>query len=463
MPRLLHYSDIENVYDDPGRAARLAGTVAALDGPDALVVGTGDNTAPGVLALVERGRQSLDFFEAIGADLDTFGNHDFDFGPDATRDLVADSPQTWVSANVRDEAGDRFGAAEGVVPWTVETVDGARVGFVGLTDPATHSLNPEAVDLSFDDPVPAAERALAALADEGVDYTVALSHLGQGDAALADLGFDAVLGGHVHSERAERVNGSLLTRPGQNGHVLLEVDLEGEATVTRHAVADLGDPEAADPRLAAGDPVEAVAARLRGRVEAAGLDAVVGRAETPLDRSQETVVAGECAIGNFVADAYRWAGDTDVGLQNSGGIRSGPPLAGDVTMADLISVIPFEEPVVVAEVTGAELRDILSQMSGAVVDFGEPGWWHGHVSGVECRWDADGAELLSVRVGGDPLDEDRRYTLATADYLLHSDHEFPALAERHRAGEAGIQHDVLADYAREFGVQAPVEGRIRLG
>jgi 2',3'-cyclic-nucleotide 2'-phosphodiesterase (5'-nucleotidase family) len=40
------------------------------------VVGTGDNTAPGVLSLATEGRAALPFFEAVEPDADTFGNHD---------------------------------------------------------------------------------------------------------------------------------------------------------------------------------------------------------------------------------------------------------------------------------------------------------------------------------------------------------------------------------------------------
>ncbi|MDS0294633.1 bifunctional metallophosphatase/5'-nucleotidase [Halogeometricum luteum] len=452
MPRLLHYSDIENVYDDPSRAGRLAGLLRALDGDDALVCGTGDTTAPGVLSLIERGRQSLEFFEAVGADFDTFGNHDFDYGPDATRGIVADSPQTWVSANVRDEDGERFA---GTVPHAVREVDGARVGFVGVTDPATPSLNPMAADLTFEDPYEAAEREAEALRAAGVDHVVALSHLGGGDDELARrVDADAILGGHVHSERREYVDGTLLLRPGANGHVVFEVELgaggEGSAraTATRHETADA--------------PVhEALAERLRGRVDDAGLDEVVAVADEPMDRSEETVFGGECAVGNFVADAYRWSMDADVGLQNSGGIRNGPPLDGEVTVADLVSVIPFEERVVLAELTGAELLAVLRECAAATVDFGEPDWWQGHLSGVELVWDDSDADIVSARVGGEPIDPDATYEVATADYLLHSDHEFPTVEPRHRAAEGRIQHEVLADYAREFGLDAGVDGRIR--
>jgi len=461
MPRFLHYSDIENVYDDPERAGRLAGLITELDGPDAAVVGSGDDTSPGVAATVSRGRQAIDFFRAVGTDVETFGNHDFDFGTDAAREIVADSPQTWVSANVRDEAGEPFGEAEGVVPWTIERVDGARVGFLGVTDPSTDSLNPSAADMTFTDPYEAAREAVAAMDAEadadaeaegeggGVDYVVAVSHLGGGDDDLARVdGIDLVLGGHVHSERAEEVGGVLCTRPGVNGETVLEVTLDDDgARVTRHSPADA--------------PVdEHLADALRERIAAAGLDEVVGHVEEPIVRSDGTVHGGECRLGNLVADAYRWAADADVGLQNAGGLRLGDDLAGEVTLADLLSVLPFEEPIVVVELTGTELRAALSEMSASVVDFGEDGWWHGHLSGARVVWDDDREALIDARVGGEPIDPERLYRVATPEYLLHSDHEFPTIEQRHRAGEHGIQHEVLAEYVREHGIAPEIEGRI---
>jgi UDP-sugar diphosphatase len=450
MARLLHYSDVENVYDDPVRAARLAGALRTRNGDDTLVCGTGDNTAPGVLALIERGRQALDLFAAVDADLETFGNHDFDYGPEATRSLVAAAPQQWVSANVHTSDGNRF-AADDVVPHTVETVDDVRIGFFGVTDPATPSLNPMAGDLQFTDPYEAAERAGDELTAAGVDRIVALSHLGSGDDELARrVDVDVILGGHVHVERDEVVAGTRLLRPGANGHVIYEVmfGADGAVDVTRHETADAP---------IADDVVNA----LQGRIEAAGLDEVVAVVDRPLDRRGSTVYGGESRIGNFVADAYRWAMATDVGLQNSGGIREGPPLAGEVTVADLVSVIPFEEPVVRAELTGAELLSVFRESSAAVVDFGEPGWWHSHLSGATVVWDDDANELRSAQVGGEPVDPDRTYTLATSAFLLHTDHEFPTLTERHRAGEGDIQFEVLAAYARECGIDPGIEGRIR--
>ncbi|ELZ40183.1 bifunctional metallophosphatase/5'-nucleotidase [Halorubrum tebenquichense] len=459
MVRLVHYSDIENVFDDPERAARLAGRIRALSGPDAAVVATGDTTAPGVLSLVATGRQVLDFYEATDTLLDTFGNHEFDYGPDALRDLVADAPATFVSANVRDEDGEPFGRDEGVVPWAVREVDGETVGFVGVTDPATDSLNPMAADLSFDEPVAAAGAALAemraSVADadggEGLDHVVVLSHLGAGDDDLArELDVDAVLGGHVHSRRNERVANTLLVRPGVNGEAVADVDLDAEPPT-----ATLHEPEGAEPAPGLADA-------LAERMAAADLDEVVDTVAEPIERSGEVVHGGECRVGNFVADAFRWAHDADVGLSNAGGLRQGDPFEGDVTKADLISLIPFEEPVALASVTGGELRDVLREMAAPEVDFGEDDWWHGHVSNARLVWDADAELILEATVDGGPIDPDARYTVAVSEYLLHSEHEFPTLSERHRIDEADIQYEVLAAYARERGIDPEVEGRIEI-
>ncbi|GAB3697479.1 bifunctional metallophosphatase/5'-nucleotidase [Halorubrum pallidum] len=467
MVRLVHYSDIENVVDVPERAARLAGRIRALSGPDAAVVGTGDTTAPGVLSLVATGRQIVDFYAATDTELDTFGNHEFDYGPDALRDLVADAPVTFVSANVRDEDGEPFGRTEGVVPWTTLAVGGATVGFVGVTDPATNSLNPMAADLTFDDPIAAARDALDEMrasaaergggaADSTIDYAVVLSHLGTRDDELArELDVDAILGGHVHSRRNEVVAGTRLVRPGVNGEAVAEVEFESAGAPDTPPAATLHEPDGADP-------VPELEAALEERMAAADLDEVVGRVDEPIERTGAIVHGGECRAGNFVADAFRWTLDADVGLSNAGGLRQGDPLAGAVTKADLISLIPFEEPVVLASVSGAELHDVFREMAAPDVDFGEDDWWHGHVSNARVVWDADIDLIAEATAGGDPIDPERRYTVAVSEYLLHSEHEFPTLAQRHRIDEGPIQYEALAAYARAEGIDPAIEGRIEI-
>jgi 2',3'-cyclic-nucleotide 2'-phosphodiesterase (5'-nucleotidase family) len=447
MVRLLHHSDLEHVYDDPDRVGRLVGRLRALDGSDAVVCGTGDDLAPGVLALVERGRQALDLFDAAGTAVETFGNHDFDFGVERTRSLVRESTPTWLSANVRRD-GARFGAEAGVEPWLLREVADTPVGFLGLTDPDTAEINPKAAGLTFTDPVAATRRAAAALRDRGAEYVVVLSHLGAGDEELARAtDVDAVLGGHVHSRRAETVAGTLLTRPGAGGRAVAEADLAaGEARL--HEVGDA--------------PVTETAERFRGRADAAGLDEPIAHVGEPMPRDDATTFAGECRVGNFVAEAFRAVGEADVGLVNSGGLRSGDPLSGAVTRADLVGLVPFEEPLTVAAVSGDRLREALSTAHGEALGFGEPDWWHAHLAGARVTYDAAVGAVSDLRVGGDPVDPDASYEVALPDFLLRTDREFPALGPRDREREGPVQYEALVSHARDNGVEARTDGRVRV-
>jgi 2',3'-cyclic-nucleotide 2'-phosphodiesterase (5'-nucleotidase family) len=448
--RLLQYSDVENAYDDPERIARLAGLIDARRDGATAVVGTGDDFAPGVLSLVTEGRQSLDFYRAVRPDVETFGNHDFDYGPEAARAIVADSPQTWVTANVRQDDAP-FAAAEGVTATTVRRVGDAEVGFFGLTAPETAASNPGADGLTFADPLPAARAAVADLHEQGVDHVVALSHLGDGDAELARaVDVDCVLGGHLHEKTVDEVAGTPVVRPGVNGHRLVEVDLDTGA-VELHAVAD-------------GPVHDGVRAAMRAHHRAADLSEVVTTVSEPVRRDEPTVFGGEARVGNFVADAFRHAGverPVDLALQNSGGIRSGPPLSGAVTVADLVSLVPFEERVVAVEVEGARLRAALASAADSV-SFGAEGWWHAHLSGASVRYDRQ-AGLTSATVGGESLAEDRTYTLATSEFVLGASDEFPALDETLSVVERGaVQYEALVEHARENGVRAPIGGRVVL-
>ncbi len=447
--RLLHYSDIENAHDDPELIGRLAGTIDSIRDDRTLVCGTGDNVAPGVLPLVSEGSIALEFFEVASPTVETFGNHDFDFGPDRTENVVARSPQRWLSANVR-RGGSPFADVD---PWWIARLDGDSVGFFGLTDPTTPSAGEEGEKIEFLDPIPAATDAVDALRARGVDHVVALSHLGRLDERLAvACDIDVVLGGHVHSERVERVADTVLTRPGSGGETLLEIDLTTRG-VLRHDVSE--------------GPLDTdLAARYRDRLSETGLDSVVGRVSEPIERTDAAAFRGESRVGNFVADAYRWAAERAVGpepavvgLQNSGGIRTGPPLSGTITAADLVGLVPFDEPLVVAELTGRELESVFAEAADTP-GFGESDWWHAHVSGARLAYDHEDDRLGEASVDGSPIAESATYRLAASEFLLHTEGEFPTLTERHAIERLDTQYEILIEYADAVGIAPVVEGRI---
>ena len=442
-PRLLHYSDVENAYDTPTRVARVAGLLADRRGPDTLVAGSGDNTGPGVLSLVAEGRQSLDFFDGVRPHVETVGNHDFDHGFDALESLVADAPQQWVLANVSLD-GHRFGTDAGIEPATTVALSDATIGVVGVLDPATPEMTPGTDALNFADPVESVEEWVPDLRAQGADYVVALAHTTADDARAiaATTDVDAVLAGHSHNQHATAFDGTTLTRPGATGEYVYEIALES-GEVTLHETQEAS-------------PDTAVEAALDARIRDEGLDEVVAHVTEPFSRDRERRLGGEWRLGNFVADAYRWKTGADVGLQNGGGIREGPALSGDVTVADLISVSPFEEPVVVTSVTGSELQSIVTEADGRQVDRLKD-YWYGHVSGMRVAAENGG---YVPYIDGESVDPEDRYTVAVPNYILVTDLEFPTLTRDHAVERADLQYEVVVEYAREFGIDAQLEGRL---
>lgn len=436
--RLLHYSDIETAYDQPERIGRLAGLIKQSSTPDTVLLGTGDNTAPGVLSLATEGAQALDFYREIKPDYATFGNHDFDHGLDAIRRIVRDSPQTWLNTNISHN-GHRFGRATGAVPTATQTIDDVTLGFFGVLDPATPHITPQASSLDVSDPIAAATTAIAELREAGADQLIALSHLGAGDRQLAEeTPVDVILGGHTHTKRIDEIAGTICTRPGANAELLLELEYDTDWTVTRHPVAPA--------------PVDsAVENALQARVESTAIDEPITHTTNSYPRSRTAVFAGETQLGPIIADAYRQATTADIGLQNSGGIRPGPTLEGPITRGDLIGVVPFAEPVGVAKLTGDELFDVLTALDGRTVDIGAPDWQLGYVAGASLTWDDE--TLTDIRVHGSPVRSNTTYTLATSAYLFWSDREFPALTPAHEINVTDRhQYEIFVEYVHEHGL-----------
>jgi 2',3'-cyclic-nucleotide 2'-phosphodiesterase (5'-nucleotidase family) len=138
----------------------------------------------------------IEGWNAVGLDLATFGNHEFDFGAAVLSERMRESRFPWLSANVLDRAtGQPFGGARRGRAWDF---DGVRVGVIGLTTPeAARTSNPGS-GLRFDDPLAAGRAAFAALGP--LDLRVAVTHLPlRQDRELATaLAVDAILGGHDH-------------------------------------------------------------------------------------------------------------------------------------------------------------------------------------------------------------------------------------------------------------------------
>ena len=449
MPaRVLHYSDLETVLDEPERAGALAATVDRLRDDGTLVVGTGDNTAPGALSLATEGRAALALFDALDPDVDTFGNHDFDFGPARARELADEAPQRYLCANAERD-GERF-AADETDPHALLTADGHRVGVVGVAHPETATMNHTAADVRFTDPVPAVRESTTTLRERGADSVVVASHCGRVDERIArETDVDAVLGGHVHDVHRDRVDGTLVVRPGRAGRRVSLVTLGDRPTVEIRDAAANADPAA-----------ERVADRLRERHAEHGLDEVVATVPEPIERTETAAVAAGSVVGNLLTDALRWRTGADVAISPPGAIRAGDPLEGAVTVADLIGLVPYADDLLTVDLSGDRLRRALVAVPFGYHDDGHPDRYCCHVSGARLVWDDDAGHLVAATVDGTPLSSDRQYTVALADYLVETDHVIDAVDGGDVVAEHGPATAAVVEYAREVGLTPPAERRV---
>ncbi len=417
---------MEAGLDRPERAGRLATVLRREGGDDPVVTDGGDTLAPGVLALSTNGKHALAFQDAVSPDVATFGNHDFDHGRTAAREVTWESPARYVTGNVM-EGGQPFGDA---APWTiVDRADGA-LGVVGITDP--ESSLPDA--LAVEDPVRAVRSAVSDLRDHGVRAVLVLAHAGDDvvRTVARQQGVDAIAAGHVHRVGRERISGTPIVRPGVNGEVVWELDFDGERVTT----------DDHDVERAAVD--ESVAEILQAERYRVGLEDTVGYLEAPLVRDADRRLLGRERAGSVVATAYREGASADVGVVDSLAIREGPRLSGMVSRGDVVGLVPFAAPLCRLEVSGRTLERLLRESvvtdDRATRGPGAYACWL-QVAGASLRV-ADDGTVDSVRVDGDPVDGSRDYVVGTNTYVLEGD-EFPAVDRRHLLAQGADQYEAV--------------------
>jgi len=404
----------------------VATVLAEAGGREPVVTDGGDTLAPGVLALATRGKHALAFHDAVSPDVATFGNHDFDHGRTAAREVTWESPARYVTANVM-EGGASFGDA---APWTIVDRSDGALGVVGITDP--ESSVPDA--LAVEDPVRAVRTAISELRDHGVRAVLVLAHAG--DEVVRTLarqqGVDAIAAGHVHRVGRERVSGTPIVRPGVNGEVVWELDFDGERVTT-----DDHDVE----RAAVNESVAEVLQAERYRV---GLEDVVGYLDRPLVRDATKRFSGRERAGCLVAAAYMDGATADVGVVDTRAIREGDPLKGTVSRADAIGLVPFNAPLCRIEVGGRTLERLLRESVAtderASRGTGTYACWL-QVAGATLRVAADGT-VEAVRVEGEPIEANRDYVVGTNTYVVDSD-EFPAVDRRHLLAQGEAQYEAV--------------------
>lgn len=166
----------------------------------------------------------------------------------------------------------------------------------------------------------------------------------------------------------------------------------------------------------------------------------------------------ESLLSNWAADVMIEGGTAtglepaDMGLVNIGGLRNNMP-EGIVRRGDIMLISPFENYVVVLEMKG---KDLLELMRNIAAVKGE-----GVSSSVRMEISSDG-DLLSCTIGGKEIDPNRIYTVATIDYLAEGNDKMYALEKAVKRHDIGIlARDIMMEYVIKHRViDSKIEGRI---
>ena len=402
-----------------GGLARLLTMKKAIEKerPNTLFLLSGDTISPSVESITYKGAQMIDAWNTAQLDYSTFGNHEFDFGPDVLRQRMQESKFKWVTANVIDKnTAKPFGGAEAYV---VREFDGVKVAIFGLTLEETKVTSRPGPEVEFLNPCETARKLVAEIHARGIKTVVALTHLSMSeDKEVARCsGVDVIIGGHEHTLLESTSGGAPIFKMTADARELGVIDLNiskntGTVQSIDWKVVPVTNKTPDDPEFTA------INRKYGSLIKE--LSRVVGRTSVNLDARSAAGRTQETNVGDFIADAFRASTGADVGLMNGGSIRADEIIsAGSLTRRDVLSILPFKNKVVKVEVSGATLREVLEHGVARSAEDAEPGRFP-QVSGIRFTFDGrrpPGSRILDLSINGRPLDEKKLYTLAASDYV----------------------------------------------
>ncbi len=473
-----------------GGAARLASAIRqrreaiAQTGVPVLALDAGDQSQGTLFYTTFGGKAEVEMMNMIGFDAMTLGNHEFNRGPDSLAEMLATAQFPIVSGNTHVEEGHPL--AELVRDHLVIEREGVRIGILGVTTPDTVFLSSPGEAVSFADPAEHLREAAARLKTMGVDNIIVLSHLGfvQDQALAASVdGISLIVGGHSHTLMSNVVEdapayATMVASPSGRAVPIVQAyafsrylgDLAVEFDENGAVIAATGD--TIELTMAAYDEAEDVAARvaaLAGPIEELRRTPVA-ELGAGIDGSRETCRAGECEMGNTVADAMvarMAAAGVTMAITNGGGLRASLE-PGMVTVGDVLTVLPFQNTLYTVDIPGAA---ILAALEHGVNGIEEGAGRFPQVSGLRFRLDptipANSGRVSDVEVattdGWTPIDPGETYTIATNNFMARGGDGYTMLES---AGKNGYDTaidiaDALAEYLAERPDFAPgLDGRI---
>ena len=458
---------------------------------------------------------AVESLNAMGLDVSSVGNHEFDEGVDELLRMQrggchpedgcyapwgrggypgADYP--WLAANVVREKNGRT-----VLPGTtVKRINGVKVGYIGMTLEATPTLVAQSGirGIEFKDEVATANKAARELRRRGVQTIIVLLHEGglqtgtysqcvgiSGPvvdiAKKLDSEIDLVVTGHTHQPYVCDIpdpagKHRMVTSAASFGRVVTETTL----TIDKRTGDVKRNQSSAVNRLVQRTTADPVQTEIISRWNAAAApiaNEVVGSITTNINRSANRDT--EAPLPNLIADAQLSAtesaanGGAQIALMNPGGVRadltyaqiSGGEQPGQVTYGEAFAVQPFGNLLVTMDLTGAQIERLLEQQAVT----GRPGGREVLILGVSrgftFSYDPQATagnriDPASIKLNGTTLDPTTTYRIATNNFLADGGDSFSVFTEGTNRSGGGDDLVALIDYLEANQPVAPPADRI---
>jgi 2',3'-cyclic-nucleotide 2'-phosphodiesterase (5'-nucleotidase family) len=431
------------------------------------------------------GLADLYFMNQLGFDAMTLGNHEFDKDSATLANFIKQAEFPIVSSNVNmaDDAdlGPLFNNAIGrtneqgeIFPAIIKEVDGEEVGIFGLTTEDTAFLANPGDNIVFEDAVDIANETIDRLEAQGVDKIIALSHLGyQPDLDLAEKvdGIDIIVGGHSHTKLdapvvVEKEEPTLIVQANEYLKYLgvLDVTFDENGVIADYSgeLKDLNkylEDETAKAKVA---EYKAPLTELQKQV--------VGNTSVALNGERADVRSKETNLGNLIADGMAAKANefipTYIAMQNGGGIRASID-QGDITLGEVLTVLPFGNNLVTLDLTGEE---ILAALEHSVSAPGQGSFMQ--VSGLKFKYDP--AKPVGERVwhvealtadGYEEIQPDKIYRVATNAFTADGGDGYSMFKTAKDEGRITelyiVDFELFTSYLEKVNPVSPVvEGRI---
>ena len=394
-------------------AANLVGLWQEKFGYDAdgnfLVLSGGDNWTGPAISTWFQGESMVEVMNTMGYDASVIGNHEFDFGLETLQQRLGEADFPYLSANIRYKDNGEVPTDLGIQPYALVGVGGLEVGLIGLTTTNTaFTTNPANIaDFEFIGYTEALREFVPELQAAGADLIFVPGHLctpeiAEVTAVAEDLNIDFVGGGHCNELVAAERNGAVTLVGGAHLATYAWATFTYDTATNEVLTVDYGVEQneggAEDPTVAA------VVAKWQAETDAT-LSDVIGYLEEELPRRGQ-------AIEDLITESWLWGyPQADIALTNRGGIRVGIP-AGDVTLAEIIGVLPFNNVLIEVHLTGKQLEQALvGHLDRTAV---------GGMHRVGFHWVLDAT--------GERLDKDAVYSVLVNDFMYAGGDDYTLFA-----------------------------------